>query len=175
MCFALCCFFNCAVNGLWISTNTLYPAFGKNPHICMHLVRATHSLSCEKYVCLDGLLGSCQLLLGLIYFIIPRSSYFKSVCVSTRWIYAFNYLLKCVADGHNRPVMAVHLSEEQLQHSGAEGLAPGPLYKRIFCLDLHKAIRSAFASNLMMPFFPCAAVYILNTLCVLCPVVLHLS
>lgn len=45
-----------------------------------------------------------------------------------------NYLLKCVGDGHNRPVMAVSLSEEQLQYGGVEGLAPGPLYKRIFCL-----------------------------------------
>lgn len=71
--------------------------------------------------------------------------------------------------------MAVHLSEEQLQHSGVEGLAPGPLYKRIFCLDLHKAIRSAFASNLMIPFFPFVADYILNTLCVLRPVDLHKS
>jgi len=88
----------------------------------------------------------------LIYFIIPQP-FQISVCVSTKLIYAFQLSLE-IADGHNQPVMAVPLSEEQLQYGGVEGLAPGPLYKRIFCLNLHKAIRSAFASNLIMPFFP---------------------
>lgn len=159
VCFALCCCFNCAVNGLWLSTNIL--CILVNPHILWG-----QHIPCLMKIYLFGWFVyhvSCC----LIYFIIPQIKPFQiSVCWAPNESMLFNYLLKCVGDDHNQPVMAVPLSEEQLQYVGVEGLAPGPLYKRIFCLNLHKAIRSAFASNLIMPFFPlCCCLYFKLSVC----------
>lgn len=158
-----------------LSTSILYPVFGKASHMCAPFEGGIFTFS-WKYVCLDDLfIMSAVAWLNLLYNP-PRSSYLKSVCVSTSWVHAFQL---SIADGHNRPVMADIVSEEQLQHSGVEGLVPGPLYKRIYSVWICTKL-----SNQPLPliswvhhaFLPlCYCVCIFEMLCLFCPVVLYVS
>lgn len=140
-----------------LSASILYPVFGKASHICESFEGDILTLS-WKYVCLDNVfIMSVAARLNLLYNP-PDPAIFKSVCVGTSWIHAFQL---SIADGHNRSVIADIVSEEGIS-------ARAVILENILWLDLHKAMRSAFASNLMSaPCLPSPCVFIWNAPCLL--------